>query len=601
MPELSDSEKRRIERFFAMNLPRVHLLLQDARAATGPARAILWIEAFEAWSYITKEFGGYVEKLGQICRKQGRIADLDVVTMSAPNEHLFADGQEMLEALRQECLSRSMDTSAITRVMRLYQMVNDGFTLTKEQNDSSTADRMQQAMKMLQPFFANGMDPGAALTDLLATLRHRAMEEKRTSPPNVIFADVLAEFIRTAAYVRWAKQQRAEAIARQKRCEAGGIFVVPTTPEQLENDDVNRWEKVIQATWKEAQTQRVALKRLAFTPSHPVNGAAPGDWRTRVLCESDHLIESLGGQSAEVATLDMPGYDDEKTLQMLRGLNDRRHEALNQEPATAGRAFATAMESDPKTKAAWEQARIKLQALGAALQSPEGKKNDAEYRRRLVELAEAISAGLRASGDELAAQGFTPPESLEDWEHLARIVEIPLETIRTGNLTAREIHACASAWADRQKMKAKLAADAQVPAPAPPATQKTVASQTEWLSKAMLLVRDHPDWSDAEIARSVGRSPGTLSRSKEYKMAAALARGSKADRPKGYREIYPDDGTADVEAVAPPASPGDDRSDQGKPIPGSRYFREYCAECGEPIKVTQDKVGTKPLCEYCAE
>lgn len=137
--------------------------------------------------------------------------------------------------------------------------------------------------------------------------------------------------------------------------------------------------------------------------------------------------------------------------------------------------------------------------------------------------------------------------------------------------------------------------------PAPPAPKSAGEHQAEWLAKAMLMVRDHPDWSDAEIARRVGKSPGTLSRSKEYQMAAKLARGSKTDRPTGYVTVDPDSGAADVEAVAPKAAPADDRSDRGKPIPGSRYFREYCAECREPMGVTQDKVGKKPVCDDCAE
>ena len=34
----------------------------------------------------------------------------------------------------------------------------------------------------------------------------------------------------------------------------------------------------------------------------------------------------------------------------------------------------------------------------------------------------------------------------------------------------------------------------------------------EWLGKAIILVKEHPDWSDAKIAREVERSPSTPSR-----------------------------------------------------------------------------------------
>lgn len=52
------------------------------------------------------------------------------------------------------------------------------------------------------------------------------------------------------------------------------------------------------------------------------------------------------------------------------------------------------------------------------------------------------------------------------------------------------------------------------------------------------------------------------------------------------------------------------REGRGEPIPGSRYVRDFCAGCGEPIRVTQrllddakgcpvphfcDRCGTRPM------
>ncbi|NJL31593.1 MAG: hypothetical protein HC898_08150 [Phycisphaerales bacterium] len=132
-----------------------------------------------------------------------------------------------------------------------------------------------------------------------------------------------------------------------------------------------------------------------------------------------------------------------------------------------------------------------------------------------------------------------------------------------------------------------------------PLPKSKTESKAEWLAKAMMFVKDNPDWSDAKIARKIGKNSGTLSRNKQYKIAALLARGSKSDRPKGYRTVDPDSGTTDVEAVAPSATPDADKSDRGNPISGSRLFKEYCAECEEPIRVTRDKVGKNPVCDNC--
>ena len=72
----------------------------------------------------------------------------------------------------------------------------------------------------------------------------------------------------------------------------------------------------------------------------------------------------------------------------------------------------------------------------------------------------------------------------------------------------------------------------------------------QWTAEAMLLIRDHPEWSDAEIARRVGKDKSTLSRSKDYQAAAAMARGAKDDRHSGHITVDPDSGLRDVEAYS---------------------------------------------------
>ncbi len=71
----------------------------------------------------------------------------------------------------------------------------------------------------------------------------------------------------------------------------------------------------------------------------------------------------------------------------------------------------------------------------------------------------ATQEAIRASGDDLAAAGFEPPQTVEYWEYLAGIVEVPFETIRSGNFTYADVYAVAMAWVDRQKMRARLSGE----------------------------------------------------------------------------------------------------------------------------------------------
>jgi hypothetical protein len=60
--------------------------------------------------------------------------------------------------------------------------------------------------------------------------------------------------------------------------------------------------------------------------------------------------------------------------------------------------------------------------------------------------------------------------------------------------------------------------------------------KTTKLAKAMILVKDHPDWSDRYIAQQAGyKSHTPLVRSAIYQVAAAMARGQKADMPHGAK------------------------------------------------------------------
>ena len=131
-----------------------------------------------------------------------------------------------------------------------------------------------------------------------------------------------------------------------------------------------------------------------------------------------------------------------------------------QRPPQAGKAFDKAMKNDPETRAAWKRARTRLRAVAELMKSDDGQRAESERRIAWEEAMEAIRQGLRHAGKELEACHFMLPKTIEEWEHLALIAEIPFETVQSGNLKAREIYACALAWADRQKIKASLVKEA---------------------------------------------------------------------------------------------------------------------------------------------
>jgi hypothetical protein len=95
-----------------------------------------------------------------------------------------------------------------------------------------------------------------------------------------------------------------------------------------------------------------------------------------------------------------------------------------------------------------------------------------------------------------------------------------------------------------------LDGDSPTTAEEQPEPKNQSVEQAKWLATAMLLVQEHPDWSDAKIAREVGKHPSTLSRHKIYQAAAAMARGDKSDRPRGHIKADPDNGQLDVEAYS---------------------------------------------------
>lgn len=107
--------------------------------------------------------------------------------------------------------------------------------------------------------------------------------------------------------------------------------------------------------------------------------------------------------------------------------------------------------------AAWERAARMLHLFTQSVSRLGGGHGSEESR---LELTEAVRDALRVTDRELEATGFEAPRTLEEWEHLAHIAEMPFDTIRSGDFTLADVRTVALAWADRQRMKAKLAAEA---------------------------------------------------------------------------------------------------------------------------------------------
>ena len=139
----------------------------------------------------------------------------------------------------------------------------------------------------------------------------------------------------------------------------------------------------------------------------------------------------------------------------------------------AGQAYLEASANDPKARQALVKLRMyaaSIRAVGPALSkaltvlrdtfflleqggSLELEDLRVEKERAFAELADQIQESLQAAKADLAARGFDPPGSeWEDWEHLARIIEKD-----SGTLTLREIYQWAIAWADREKVRLRLA------------------------------------------------------------------------------------------------------------------------------------------------
>ncbi|MGD9722626.1 MAG: hypothetical protein AB7O59_14945 [Pirellulales bacterium] len=127
----------------------------------------------------------------------------------------------------------------------------------------------------------------------------------------------------------------------------------------------------------------------------------------------------------------------------------------------AGEAYLRAIENDPDSKRGLMRARDHLLVVATVMNSPEFREALEAEQQAAQERIDAIRECVNQLGDELEALHLPRPETLEDWQVLGRIVEIPEEYLQTGSWTAAEIFNRAMAWVQREKIKVKLAADVQ--------------------------------------------------------------------------------------------------------------------------------------------
>jgi hypothetical protein len=256
-----------------------------------------------------------------------------------------------------------------------------------------------------------------------------------------------------------------------------------------------------------------------------------------------------------------------------------------------------------------------VQAFAATLEDSTAKgRRDAGILRELAEIRQRLLAPLRLANlrSDVAAE-------CETWPNRDRVAEVieqaidalgrlasddprlyPMERGPDGatqvRVTVDEYVSTREDWLEEKHGFLLPAIDSlrglARPAVAAPRDDGSRENRATWLAKAMLFVRDYPEWTNAKIAREAGVHPATLCRCPEYQAAASIAREQRKTVPKGRA-----DGSGGIEAEAPADSV------VGEPVPGSRrgLRRERCAGCNEWIGVAPDMVGQSPLCERCQD
>jgi len=89
----------------------------------------------------------------------------------------------------------------------------------------------------------------------------------------------------------------------------------------------------------------------------------------------------------------------------------------------------------------------------------------------------------------------------------------------------------------------EIARQILVPKAKEPAESTAPIDRSDREAKAVVLLQKHPEWSDRAVAKEVGCSPSTLSRSALYQKAKQLKRGTPP--PRGWKNANGDIDTLD--------------------------------------------------------
>ncbi|MCI0629275.1 MAG: hypothetical protein L0Y44_01310 [Phycisphaerales bacterium] len=219
----------------------------------------------------------------------------------------------------------------------------------------------------------------------------------------------------------------------------------------------------------------------------------------------------------------------------------------------AGRAFMEAVQGDPEAMAALRRTQERLRAFAEHQQQ---LPNSAALVRRALEIiaeqlreahaaldaahaeaaelmADLIRGALDDMNSRLQQAGFEPSgRDLEAWEHLARMVECEPTAMTLG-----DIFNWAIAWADREKMRARIGASVQKPS-------KRQASGLTGEAQAVALLVQHPEWTDSQIAEAVGCARTSLYRWPKFTISRAALEQGRGGIATGRKDAQ----TGDLEA-----------------------------------------------------